>query len=404
MKSTIVPAQITTIEDRFSGNLSLQQILLLSSSVFIGFAIYVFLPPFLKLDSYKIVLMILMFFIISITAVRIKGKLVLFWIITILNYNRRSQYCLLYTSKSGKEPEIATTYGKCFDGSETIGDMLANGDIVRKSNGDIVPDQGLCSPKNLGTANTKYHDLVFRWRVAQGYKNSLDQLSQTQDVTGSAATPPTSPQPTPTPSQNTQCTADFSAAPDLAPVAKNLVAACEQNFPKTETLLSPSLYPAPHNMIFVPSSSIPHGDPAATNKGTVHLNISYFRQHPTDVGVIVHEDTHVIQGYGSKFYTPQAPFWIVEGMADWVRNKLGYTDPANYHCGSGQTYLSGYNCGAVFLDYLSSYDSNFVQDAHNAIRQGGYSDTTFILQKTGSDLKTLYNKCLQSNCAGGSGL
>jgi hypothetical protein len=92
MKSTIVPAQITTIEDRFSGNLSLQQILLLSSSVFIGFAIYVFLPPFLKLDSYKIVLMILMFFIISITAVRIKGKLVLFWIITILNYNRRSQY------------------------------------------------------------------------------------------------------------------------------------------------------------------------------------------------------------------------------------------------------------------------------------------------------------------------
>jgi hypothetical protein len=310
----------------------------------------------------------------------------------------------LALDKSGKEPEIATTYGKCFDGSETIGDMLANGDIVRKSNGDIVPDQGLCSPKNLGTANTKYHDLVFRWRVAQGYKNSLDQLSQTQDVTGSAATPPTSPQPTPTPSQNTQCTADFSAAPDLAPVAKNLVAACEQNFPKTETLLSPSLYPAPHNMIFVPSSSIPHGDPAATNKGTVHLNISYFRQHPTDVGVIVHEDTHVIQGYGSKFYTPQAPFWIVEGMADWVRNKLGYTDPANYHCGSGQTYLSGYNCGAVFLDYLSSYDSNFVQDAHNAIRQGGYSDTTFILQKTGSDLKTLYNKCLQSNCAGGSGL
>jgi hypothetical protein len=92
MKSTIIPAQITTVEDRFSGNLSLQQILLLSGSVFNGFAIYVFMPSFLKLEAYKIVLMMVSFFVISGTAVRINGKLVLFWIITIFKYNQRPQY------------------------------------------------------------------------------------------------------------------------------------------------------------------------------------------------------------------------------------------------------------------------------------------------------------------------
>jgi|GEM_PF-1097078 len=117
---------------------------------------------------------------------------------------------------SSQEGTIAARYGACFDGSVSIGNMLTtkapDGEyyIVRDDNGDVNPDKGLCSPRNLGTANIDnsgpadslsptgrgWADLVFRWRVAQGYKNTMDQLKQEQTVssttTVAATTPPTS--------------------------------------------------------------------------------------------------------------------------------------------------------------------------------------------------------------------
>jgi hypothetical protein len=97
-------------------------------------------------------------------------------------------------NKTYREDQIAAKYTKCFDGSEQIGDMLAGGDIQRDENGNVLADQGLCSPDNLSYNNasdgqdispaTKHpNDLVFRWRLAQSYNNSLDQLENAQDVT-----------------------------------------------------------------------------------------------------------------------------------------------------------------------------------------------------------------------------
>jgi hypothetical protein len=108
---------------------------------------------------------------------------------------------------SGQEDAIAARYTKCFDGSESIGTMLTNGDIQRDSNGNVLLDKGLCSPKNLGTANEDpagpinhtvrggrgWGDLVFRWRVAQSYKNTLDQLNDEQVVSTGSTTPVSNP-------------------------------------------------------------------------------------------------------------------------------------------------------------------------------------------------------------------
>lgn len=58
MKTTIVPAQITTVEDTIAGNLSLNQILLLASPVFLDSALFVVLPPFYHAAAYKIILLI----------------------------------------------------------------------------------------------------------------------------------------------------------------------------------------------------------------------------------------------------------------------------------------------------------------------------------------------------------
>jgi hypothetical protein len=127
--------------------------------------------------------------------------------------------------ESGQEANIAARYGVCFDGSESIGTMLANGDIQRNSKGNVIANQGLCSPDNLGPNNQDtgcnttgsssrgcdytgcpgnqcgpggkgFGDLVFRWRVAKGYDNVLNQLISEQTVTATTSTsggPPSSP-------------------------------------------------------------------------------------------------------------------------------------------------------------------------------------------------------------------
>jgi hypothetical protein len=91
-----------------------------------------------------------------------------------------NQYTL---DQSGKEDEIDATYGKCF--TESIGEMLSNGDIKRDQDGNVRADDSLCSPKTLGPHNPTYGDLVFRWRLAHNYNNTLDQLGQMQEVTKS---------------------------------------------------------------------------------------------------------------------------------------------------------------------------------------------------------------------------
>ncbi len=78
------------------------------------------------------------------------------------------------------EGKINDEYHQCFDGSKQVGDMLASGDIQRDDSGNVTND-GLCSPQNLGSHNTPYGDLVFRWRVAHSYDNTLSNLEEAQD-------------------------------------------------------------------------------------------------------------------------------------------------------------------------------------------------------------------------------
>lgn len=92
MKQTVVPAQVTTVEDKIAGNISFKQMLLLVAPVFLGGAMYVFLPPFLGYSIYKIVLWILFALVCATLAVRIKGRLVVDWIVIRSKYNLRPTF------------------------------------------------------------------------------------------------------------------------------------------------------------------------------------------------------------------------------------------------------------------------------------------------------------------------
>src|SRR5205823_6600790 len=91
---------------------------------------------------------------------------------------------------SGKRDEIAAKYGDCY--TKTMGELLTEdsgqgGDdaqyVVRKANGDIDPDHGLCSQKNLSLNNPEYGELAFRWRVSKDYDAFLAQSDEQQNPT-----------------------------------------------------------------------------------------------------------------------------------------------------------------------------------------------------------------------------
>lgn len=95
MRTTIVPAQITTVEDRIIGNVSLPQLMLLVTPIFTGSALFAVLPPFFGYTTYKIVAIVCIAVLSGLLAIRIRGMIVLFWLITLLRYNLRARYYVL---------------------------------------------------------------------------------------------------------------------------------------------------------------------------------------------------------------------------------------------------------------------------------------------------------------------
>lgn len=94
MRTTVIPAQITTVEDKIAGSLNLTQIFILMIPIFWSAVVYILFIPFMKLTWYKLPLVLIVLFICLILSMRIKGKIVLSWLMVILRYNLRAKYYL----------------------------------------------------------------------------------------------------------------------------------------------------------------------------------------------------------------------------------------------------------------------------------------------------------------------
>ncbi len=116
MKTAIVPAQVTTVEDKVAGSLGLTQLVLLVTPLFIGTGIYALFPPVMKLNGFKMALVALLSLLCCSLAIRIRGKLLLHWGAIFAKYNTRPRYYVasknstfgrngLQTIKQDPEPE-----------------------------------------------------------------------------------------------------------------------------------------------------------------------------------------------------------------------------------------------------------------------------------------------------------
>lgn len=107
MRKTVVPAQVTTVEDKITGNLGLSQLVLLVLPVFGGSALFVVLPPFFSYATYKVVLIVCFAVLCGTLAIRIKGKILLMWLVVILKYNLRPRYYVVDRKSSYLREEAA---------------------------------------------------------------------------------------------------------------------------------------------------------------------------------------------------------------------------------------------------------------------------------------------------------
>lgn len=108
MRTTVVPAQVTTVEDRIMGNLGFSQLVLIVLPVFIGAGLFVFLPPLMKSSLYKFLIIGCISLLACFLAIRIKGKIILLWLITILRFNLRPKYYLFDKNTSALREQHKT--------------------------------------------------------------------------------------------------------------------------------------------------------------------------------------------------------------------------------------------------------------------------------------------------------
>lgn len=91
MRVSIVPAQITTVEDKIAGNVSVQQAMLLGIPILFGFIIALVFPPSGQFVAYKIAIVIVLFVICGSLAVRIKDRIVAQWLKLFVIYCARPE-------------------------------------------------------------------------------------------------------------------------------------------------------------------------------------------------------------------------------------------------------------------------------------------------------------------------
>ncbi|MFZ5535235.1 MAG: hypothetical protein ACOY3M_03745 [Patescibacteria group bacterium] len=94
MRTTIIPAQITTVEDKVAGSLNMTQVLILMTPILWTALIYTLFAPTMKLVPYKLGLIGVVIVICLILVIRIKDKIVAEWLGVVLRYQFRPKYWL----------------------------------------------------------------------------------------------------------------------------------------------------------------------------------------------------------------------------------------------------------------------------------------------------------------------
>jgi len=133
---------------------------------------------------------------------------------------------------------------------------------------------------------------------------------------------------------------------------------------------------------------------AATSGGIVRFDPAWFVKNPGDIDVVTHEVMHIIQSYPGD----AGPGWVTEGIADYVRYKMGVDN-----AGAGwsltpfsveQNYDNAYRVTARFMVWTEQYyDKQLVKKLDAAMRTETYQNSLWktLTGKTVEELWAEYS-------------
>jgi Peptidase of plants and bacteria len=176
---------------------------------------------------------------------------------------------------------------------------------------------------------------------------------------------------------------DVADAPEIKEWAEKVARLCEKCYPMINEELKSEGFKPPTTVTMALKNS--YRGVAAAGGGRIVGSVKYFKDHPNDMGAMVHETSHIVQRYRSR----NNPGWLVEGVSDYVRffkfepGKLGRIDPKRAH------YDGSYRTTAAFLAYVTDkYDKHLVQKLNAMMREGKYTKDAFkqLTGKTETEL------------------
>jgi Peptidase of plants and bacteria len=161
---------------------------------------------------------------------------------------------------------------------------------------------------------------------------------------------------------------DVTDAPEIKEWAEKVASVCEKSYPMINEELKSEGFKPPTTVTMALKNS--YRGVAAAGGGRIVGSVKYFKDHPNDIGAMVHETSHIVQRYRGR----NNPGWLVEGVSDYVRffkyepGKLGRIDPKRAH------FNGSYRTTAAFLAFLTErYDKQIVQKLNAMMREGKYT-------------------------------
>jgi hypothetical protein len=123
---------------------------------------------------------------------------------------------------------------------------------------------------------------------------------------------------------------------------------------------------------------------AWTTGRTVTLNAGWFGEHADDVGGCLHEFAHAVMHAPAR----DGDSWLIEGIADYVRDALGFAASWTFAHFEPGGATAGYQTTAHFLLWLEGRSPGVVRELARRLTQGRYDDGAFD-QITGASLPEL---------------
>lgn len=182
-------------------------------------------------------------------------------------------------------------------------------------------------------------------------------------------------------------TVDTSQVPRLEAWCATAKAELAAWYPRIRNLLADERFTPPNTIVLKAKDS--EKGVAGTSGSTIVVSSGWVIKHPEDIGMVIHELTHVIQHYPSP-----NPGWVTEGIADYIRWAIYEGKPLTWFPVPGEPagYTHGYQAAAGFLLWLESGPAfGIVRKLNHAMRHQTYSDRLFE-QAAGKPLPELWKQ------------